>query len=439
TACFWLTDLATGAVLRSFPVGEKPVTRLAFLAGGRQVAALDGRGVVTVVDTTTGAKVREVGERGHRLMSLAASPDGVIVATGGQADTGAASVNLWDAAGRRVRPLYGPVTDVTAVAYSPDGRTVAGGDATTVHVWDAATGHKLRRLDGATDSRDGHIRAVRSLAFSPDGRTIAAGNLDGAFRAWEVATGRLVDGTDSFGTPALVFRDARTVVIGHYETVRLRDLAARATVNDFGPRSRMTYLGFTPDGRSVVTADHDSPIRTWDAADGRLVSQKAWSGSNHAPLVSPDGRWVAFTEEVDDDRFTRVGEVATGRILWRLPDKAQCPQAFSADGRRLVTYCEIYSPEGTRLSVWDMATGTKVGQIAAGQTWLNTVALTADGRTLFAAEVEKPHRVRAWDVATGRVVREFALPSGRRAQALTVSQAIRISAGGRRLAAATDD
>ena len=54
---------------------------------------------------------------------------------------------------------------VFAVAFTPDGKTLASGSRDqTVKVWDAASGRLLRTLEG-------HTNDVTAVAFAPDGKT----------------------------------------------------------------------------------------------------------------------------------------------------------------------------------------------------------------------------------------------------------------------------
>ena len=84
--------------------------------------------------------------------------------------------------------LKGHTNAVVAVAFSPDGKTLASvsGD---VPLWDLATDKKRGTLQGhAKEDKETSEPAssVESVAFSPDGKSLAAGSKDGSVRIWVV-------------------------------------------------------------------------------------------------------------------------------------------------------------------------------------------------------------------------------------------------------------
>jgi WD40 repeat protein len=70
-----------------------------------------------------------------------------------------------------------------ALAFTPDGKTLAGGVKGSIHLWDVAAGKELRRW--VADRRQ-----VTSLAFAADGRTLASSGAETAIRLWDPRTGK---------------------------------------------------------------------------------------------------------------------------------------------------------------------------------------------------------------------------------------------------------
>jgi WD40 repeat protein len=163
-------DLATGAPLHDFAGGAYDV---AFSPDGSLIATANGYmpNGVRLFSASTGRLASQV--TGDYANALAFSPDGKqLAAATGYLNQG---VVVWDAAaGTKIRTLAG---GSGSVAYSPDGKFVATGGG-KVELWNPTSGAPIRELD-ATDV----------LAFSPDGRMLAATGHDKAVRLYDPATG----------------------------------------------------------------------------------------------------------------------------------------------------------------------------------------------------------------------------------------------------------
>jgi WD40 repeat protein len=118
-------------------------------------------------------------------------------------------VRLWNVAtATQTTQLTGHSDGVRAVAFSPDGATLAStGYDGTVRLWNLTTATQTTQLKG-------HSGRVTGVAFSPDGATLASTSNDGTIRLWNVARADLLVSV-RLGAPvwAVALRD-RELAIG---------------------------------------------------------------------------------------------------------------------------------------------------------------------------------------------------------------------------------
>jgi WD40 repeat protein len=172
-------DVATGTE-RATLTGYREGNLVLAFAGPRLLASGCGDQIMRLRNLDTAQTLWAVQEN-FKIISLTASPDGMILVTGG----GEGSLTLWETAtGRQLRTLQAHVRGrVRSVAISPDGRTLASaGDDKTIRLWQVATGLELLAFPDQPNF-------INSVAFSPDGRHLAAALHDGSVRIWPAGDG----------------------------------------------------------------------------------------------------------------------------------------------------------------------------------------------------------------------------------------------------------
>lgn len=188
-------------------------------------------------------------------------PDGRAVAVAAAQDRHAhPSIRLIDLADGRAFVGFGHA-NVTALAFSPDGKRLAAGYWNAVALWDPATGRRSAMLRGIG-------RYVDGLAFSPDGRRLAVGTDLGVLEIWDVRHAvrlrRIELGGGEVSTPAFG-PDGSLVAVGVYGTgsvwlvdARSGRLVDRRRISDIGCGS----VAFSPDGRFLI-APSTGGLVTW--------------------------------------------------------------------------------------------------------------------------------------------------------------------------------
>lgn len=220
-----------------------------------------------------------------------------------------AKVMLWDVAAGKLRgDLPGHTSQVTSVAFSPDGSLFATGSAdNTIRLWDSATGKSRSVLKGHTD-------AVWSLAFSPDGVTLVSAGWDGTLRFWNTKTGKEsnhIQAHDDEVLSVAISPDGKTIATGSGDwTVSLWSLKTQKLLTTLKGHNGSVYcVAFSPDGKTLATGSGDETVKLWDVASAKekvaLVGHR--SGLSYLAF-SPDGSTLATSGRDDPVR------------LWKLPN-----------------------------------------------------------------------------------------------------------------------
>ncbi len=257
-------DAASGKLLRAEALGSGAVeTVLALAPDGKTLAC--GNAAVFLWDIVNGQRLAEFPcKDGDAVLSLRFAPDGPGLAVGLRSQ----QVELWDWRARKVMHTLRHPAPVYAVAYSVSGEVLAAAGGNKIALFEAATGQPIKTFD----TRDGPPAAqplVAALAFAPDGKTLAAGCYDGLIRLYATPSGKEIRACEGhISVPfALAFsRDGRTLASGSFDrTVRLWETFSGSAIAVFnGHFGQVQGVAFAPDDRTLYSAAADTTALAWD-------------------------------------------------------------------------------------------------------------------------------------------------------------------------------
>ncbi|KAF7975275.1 hypothetical protein HWV62_10164 [Athelia sp. TMB] len=274
----------------------------------------------------------------------------------------AGKLDQWPA---MIKTFEGHTHEVSAVAYSPNGRRIASASLDgTIRVRDTETGEEL----WAPFQR--HSKAVLSIAYSPSGRHIVSGSFDDTVQIWDSETGEAV-GESPFK---------------HYAGVNC-----------------VTY---SSDGMHILSCAINGLVRIWNVQTGKAGTPPIEGKGDYLSTptwcvaYSPDGLHIVVG--YDNTGKINVYDTETGGAVG--------PSLKGHSGR---VNCIVYSPDGTRIAscsldntirLWDAKTRQAVGVLKGHAGPVLSVAYSLDGARLVSGSQDKA--IRVWDVATRNLIGE---------------------------------
>ena len=269
-----------------------------------------------------------------------------------------------------------------AVALSADGRVLAacsGTDETTIRLWDVASGQELGVLEG-------HRAYVIALAFWPDGKTLASAGADQTIRIWDVEEKRTLSVLR--GHRAEIHRLAllpvqNTLISGTKDgTVMVWDTAAarrQKTIVTL-PSKTFGFWALASEGDSILTVEDNGWLTRWHGPEFQQAEPLLrLSPDSDGVCLSPDQRLLATGStngsvklwDVPQRRFLREIRIATGAVR---------PHKFLEANTRLV----VVHPRDQSLAIHDLNTGEQISALPNWEPMGSTISL--DGQWCFTRE-----------------------------------------------------
>jgi WD40 repeat protein len=296
-------------------------------------------------------------------------------------------------------PESGLENGVESASFSPDGSLLAIADHDgTIQLYNAA-------VPADTDPASQPMRAGASpafaVAFSPDGRTIASGYLNGSMLLWSVPHLVAASYYNSGYTDGLAFNSNGTLLATTNSQSRVLDLfeiTDGSLIRRVGSYTvcpgDSQFDAFAPQGPVLAIGCGDGYFRLWDTAD-----------PFHVTALSPPLIAGSPSIYVNTVTFDQGGKILTasdnGKVtLWNAADPAHPTQigSFSTDDHQKVWTSAAISPDGRTVAVgvgatarlWNVANPASPRTIGAplpglSSQFVNDLTFSPDGDLVAAA------------------------------------------------------
>lgn len=287
-----------------------PVTSVAFSPDGNLVAAAT-YGRVAIWDLRDGRPVKVLTNVLGAVSAVRFSPDGKTLVVAGGQPSAKGDLRIFIVADWKLQSVLSGHEDVvSAIAFTPDGRKLLSASFDrTVRIWDLKSGKTERILTGHTDF-------VYSVASGPDGSWVASAGKDRSVKLTETATGKgkLALGEREQDVLAVaVSPDGASLVVSGYEpALTWWNTQSGEKIRTLGGHTAAVHeMLFSRDGKFLISGGADGTARLWNGGTGAQLRQFPAGSIVYAVALSDDGKRVATGSF---DGFLRLWDASNGRL-----------------------------------------------------------------------------------------------------------------------------
>jgi WD40 repeat protein len=298
---------------------------------------------------------------------------------------------------------------VSSLVHLADQRAVILQSGADVELRDVKTWkvvHSFQPTDEDDREKTRHSRFVMSptraeaVGFSSDGMTVSAVVPEDGVRSWDRRTGGVRNRIprEASDESTATVSNGDFIVEATAKEVRLVNLATGVhTAVPLAMPHRVSAIGLSRDGRSLVTADDVGDIRIWDVSSGQIKKTFETGQEITALAIDPSGQLLAAARA---DHSIGMWNVTTGRLQVEMRKHQDVVNAlaFSPDGKTIAS-----GGDDRTAILWEVATAKVKRTLKDHDLTVTSLAFSPDGQLLASASGNAS--VVLWNVPTGKVER----------------------------------
>ncbi|KAJ5728974.1 WD domain-containing protein [Penicillium malachiteum] len=239
----------------------------------------------------------------NKILSVDCSPDGKLIAAGGQDRTSVAflhnnhqiasgsddlTIKIWDVRGGDcVRTLVGHTKSIESVILSPARKIISCDGDGIAKIWDYERGLCLNTIDT-------HVEYSGLIALSPDGNRLACGY--GVIKIWDICRVECLRTLEGFigSISAIIYSSNRQIIAAETLSIMIWDVESGKCLKTFGRIYQVYSLAFSIDDH-ILSSSTDGRIEVWSPK------------SDDAPKIL-----VGHTDKVTSMALLPSGKVISG-------------------------------------------------------------------------------------------------------------------------------
>jgi WD40 repeat protein len=301
-------------------------------------------------------QVKKHWQHGSRVSTLAFSPDGHWLASGGT------MLKIWDVTSKSWPRTLETKGKVNVLAFSPNGQWLASASDSHIELWNMTSEQLQHNL------KVNKKNVIYSVSFSPDEKWLASGGEE--VKLWDVTSGQL-----------------QHTLKGHGDEIY--------------------SVAFAPNGKWLASGSKDKTIKIWDVESAQLEhTLVGYQGEIYSVAFSPNGKWLASGGE----GVIKLWDMTSGQLQytwiqgWKIKSIV-----FSPNGAWLASA----NDKGNMIKIWEVESGellhTMMNVHVEG---VNSIAFSPNAKWL--ASGGNDHKVKLWEMRLSPVSQEPEAPANQK-------------------------